>query len=104
MGNPYSVLEDGMMYVWDNFFAVRHLSLETGEGLYIFVKKALAYMGITPLKWHCKMIGLGCDGTNANIGSGSGLKSYLTADIPCFMVSCSQAGALCKRFPKRYIL
>ena len=33
------------------------------------------------------MIGLGCDGTNANIGSRSGLKGYLMKDIPWLIVS-----------------
>ena len=76
--DPYSGSEDGMVHVRDNFFAVCHLSRGTGESLYICVKKTLAYMGMTPLEWQCKMIRLGYDGTNANTGSGSGLKSYLT--------------------------
>ena len=37
--------------------------------------------------WQCKMIGLGCDGTNANIGSRSNLKGYLTEDILYLIVS-----------------
>ena len=85
--DPYSGSEDGMVHVRDNFFAVHHLSRRTGEGLYICVKKTLAYMGMTPLEWQCKMIGLGCDGTNSNIESGSGLKGYLTKDIPWLIVS-----------------
>ena len=36
--------------VRNNFFAVHHLSLGTGEGLYNCVKKTLAYMGVTPLQ------------------------------------------------------
>ena len=44
-------------------------------------------MGITPLEWKARMIGLGCDGINASIGSGSGLKSYLQEDIPLVIVT-----------------
>ena len=85
--DPYSGAEDGMVHVRDNFFAVRHLSRGTGEGLYVCVKKTLAYMDMTPLEWQYKMIGLGCDGTNANIGSRSGLKGHLNKDIPWLIVS-----------------
>ena len=92
--DPYFSSEDGMVHVRDKFFAVHHLARGTGEGLYIGVKKTLAYMGVTPLEWQCKMIGLGCDGTNANIGSRNGLKGYLTEDIPWFIVSCCLAHRL----------
>jgi len=47
--DPNSGSEDGMVHVRNNFFAVHHLSRGTGEGLYIRVKKTLAYMGMTPL-------------------------------------------------------
>ena len=43
--------EDGMVHVRDKFFTVRQLQRGTGEGLYNCMKKALAYMGITPLEW-----------------------------------------------------
>ena len=73
-----------MVHVRDNFFAVHHLSRGTGEGLYICVKKTL---DMTPLEWQYKMTGLGCDGTNANIGSRSGLKGHLKKDITWLIVS-----------------
>ena len=72
------------MHVRDEFFEVRHLACGTGEGLYGCVKKPLMYMGV---EWRSKMVGLGCDGTNANIGSDSGLKSYHLKDIPWLVVS-----------------
>ena len=72
------------MHVRDKSFAVRHLARATGEGLYGCVKKSLTYMGV---EWRSKMVGLGCDGTNTNIGSDSGLKSYLLKDIPWLVVS-----------------
>ena len=43
------------------------LFVTTGEGLYGYVKKSLTHMGV---EWS-KMVGLGCDGTNDNIGRGS---------------------------------
>ena len=44
-------------------------------------------MQITPLEWKARMIGLGWDGTKANIGSGGGFKSYLQEDIPWVIVT-----------------
>ena len=85
--DPHCDAEDGMVHVRDKFFAVRHLSRGTGEGLYNCLKATLAYMQITPLEWKARMIRLGCDGTNANIGSGGGLKSYLQEDIPWVIVT-----------------
>ena len=71
----------------DRFFAVHQLTRGTGEGLYACVKKTLPYMGIAPLEWKNKLVGLGCDGTNANMESASGLKSYLQEDVPWLVVS-----------------
>ena len=44
------------------------LSHGTGQGLYDCLKKAMAYMGVTPIEWKSKMIGLGCDGASSNLG------------------------------------
>ena len=85
--DPHCDAEDGMVHVRDKFFAVRHLSRGTGEGLYNCLNATLAYMQITPLEWKARMIGLGCDGTKANIGSGGGFKSYLQEDIPWVIVT-----------------
>ena len=85
--DPHSQDGVSVVHVRDRFFAVRQLTRGTGEGLYVCVKKTLAYMGIAPLEWKNKLIGLGCDGTNANMGSAGGLKSYLQGDIPWLMVS-----------------
>ena len=63
--DPDSSAEEGTVHVRDNFFAVRHLVRGTGEDLYGCVKKSLTYMEV---EWRSKMVGLGCDGTNANIG------------------------------------
>ena len=62
----------------DGFFAIHQLTHGTREGLYACVKKTLAYMGIVPLEWTNKLIGLGYGGTNANMRSvGGGLQSHL---------------------------
>ncbi len=53
---------------------MRHLKSGTGKGLYESVERAVEYMGIDD--WKTKIIGHGCDGTNANIADG-GLKGYL---------------------------
>ena len=90
--DPYSSAEEGTVHVRDNFIAVCHLAHGTGEGLYGCVKKSLMYMGV---EWRSKMVGLGCDGTNANIGSDSGLKELPPERHPmvsCFLVLCPQAG------------
>ena len=44
-------------------------------------------MEVTPLEWKSKMIGLGCDGTNSNLGSCSGLKGNIQKDVPWVIVS-----------------
>ena len=85
--DPYSQDGVSVVHVRDRFFAVCQLTRGTGEGLYACVKKALTYMGITLLEWKNKLIGIGCDGTNANMGSAGGLKSYLQEDILWLMVS-----------------
>ena len=61
------------------FFCVRHLSSGTGTGLFDCFEKAMEYMKLEA--WKTKMIGLGCDGTNANIADG-GLKGLLQREVP----------------------
>ena len=78
---------DGMVHICNKFFAVQQLSHGTGQNLYDCLKKAMAYMEVTPLEWKSKMIGLGCDGTNSNLGSGSGLKENIQKDVPWVIVS-----------------
>ena len=78
--------EDGKVIVRDKFFAVRQLCHGTGQGLYDCFKQAMVYLDIPPAEWKQKIIGLGCDGTSANIGSG-GLKGHLERDMPWIIVS-----------------
>ena len=42
------------------------------EGLYDCFEKAMTYIGIED-SWKAKMIGLGCDGMNINLGKQYGL-------------------------------
>ncbi len=63
--DPYSA--DGKVHVHDSFFAVRQLSRGTAQGLFDCLKRAVEYMGAAD--WETKLIGFGCDGTNANIGT-----------------------------------
>ena len=72
------------MYICDSFFTVRHLSSGTGQGLFGCVEKAVEYMGACD--WKTKLIGFGCDGTNANIADG-GLKGVLKEAVPWVFVS-----------------
>ena len=72
--DPYS--QDGKVHIRDSFFTVRHLSSGTGQGLFDSVKKAVEYIGAAD--WESKLIGFGCNGTNANMADG-GLKGFLEA-------------------------
>lgn len=52
--------------------------------LFDCLKSALEYMGV--VGWENKLIGFGCDGTNANIGKHSGLKAHLKEAVPWVVV------------------
>ena len=79
--DPYS--KDGTVHIRDSFFTVRHLSSGTGQGLFDCVEKAVKYMGADD--WKTKLIGFGCDGTNANMADG-GLKGMLKKAVPWVIV------------------
>ena len=72
---------DGVVHVRNSFFAVKHLHCSTSLGLFESFKGAVEYMEIK--KWKSRMIGFGCDGTNANIAAG-GL--HLTHEMPWIFV------------------
>ena len=74
---------DGMVHVRNSFFAVNHLHSSTSLGLFESFKGAVEYMEIK--QWKSRMIGFGCDGTNANIASG-GLRGHLTHEMPWIFV------------------
>lgn len=71
------------VHVHDSFFTVRQLSLGTAKGLFDCLKRAVEYMGVAD--WETKLIGFGCDGTNANIEDGR-LKGLLKEAVPWVIV------------------
>ena len=79
--DPFST--DGKVCVRNTFFDIRHLSSGTAQGLFYSLKRAVEYMKLD--KWKTKMIGFGCDGTNANFAQG-GLRDLLTCEMPWVFV------------------
>ena len=67
----------------NKFFAVRSLRNATAKGLHESLIKAMKYMKVPD--WKTKIIGFGCDGTNANIAQ-NGLKGLLEGEIPWVFV------------------
>ena len=74
---------DGMVHVRNSFFAVKHLHSSTSLGLFESFKGAVGYMEVK--QWKSRMIGFGCDGTDANIAAG-GLRGHLTHEMPWIFV------------------
>ena len=79
--NPYAT--GGKVKVCDSYFTVRQLRNGSGRGLFECLENAMTYM---TTNWKEKLVGLGCDGTNANIAHGS-LKGHLTQTVPWIVVS-----------------
>ena len=81
---------DGEVCIRNRFIAVRHLSSATAQGLFDPFKRVVQYMQMD--EWKTKMIGFGCDDTNANTAQG-GLRGLLTDEYVvmgfCLLVSCS---------------
>jgi hypothetical protein len=74
---------DRKVRVRDRFLTVRHLVAGTGVGLFKCLERALDYMNVE--NWRSRLIGLGCDGTNANVAD-RGLKGHLQKDVPWAVV------------------
>ena len=79
--DPYS--KDRKVHVHDSFFTVRQFSRGTAEDLFDCLKRAVEYMGAAD--WETKLIGFGCDGTNANIEDGR-LIGLLKKAVPWVIV------------------
>ena len=56
----------------NEFLTVRRPTRSHAEGLFVFFRAA---MGIA--NWESKLIGVGCDGANVNMGTTGGLKGLL---------------------------
>ena len=75
--NPYS--DDRKVHVQDKFLAIRRPKCSNAEGLFECFKRALAHAGIAD--WENKLVGIGCDGTNVNLGT-NGFRGYIEKSIP----------------------
>jgi len=67
---------DGKVQIVNKFFCVQQPVRSTVEGLYNCFESAMAYMGIEE-SWKMKMVGLGCDDTNINLGKKKSLQALL---------------------------
>ena len=75
--------QTGKVCVRNKFLTVRRPNRSNAQGLYDCLVAGLSYVGITD--WESKLVGLGCDGTNVNIGD-RGLRGYLEETVPCVVV------------------
>ena len=79
--DPFST--DGMVHICNSYFTLRHLESGTAHGLFASFRRAVEYMNMDD--WRSKMIGFGCDGTNANMAAG-GLRGLLESELPWVVV------------------
>ena len=75
--NPYS--DDRKVHVQDKFLAIRRPKCSNAEGLFECFKRALAHAGIAG--WENKLVWIGCDGTNVNLGT-NGFRGYIEKSDP----------------------
>ena len=75
--NPHS--NDGKVHIQDKFLAIRRPSRSNAEGLFECFTRALAHARI--IDWESKLVGIGCDGTNVNLGI-NGLRGYIEESVP----------------------
>ena len=75
--NPHS--NDGKVHIQDKFLAIRRPSCSNAEGLFECFTRALAHAGI--IDWESKLVGIGCDGTNIDLGT-NGFRGYIEESVP----------------------
>lgn len=63
--DPYST--DGKVHVRNNFLTVRCPGRSNAAGLFACLKAAMGFVGVS--NWESKLIGVGCDGANVNMGT-----------------------------------
>ena len=80
--NPNS--EDGKVHVHNNFLTIRHPGRANAAGLLACLRAAMSYVGVA--NWESKLIDVGCDGANVNMGTTGGLKGVLTETMPWVVV------------------
>lgn len=76
-------MDDGQVHVWNKFFTVRQVKKGDAHGLFECFRAAMDFVGVDD--WEEKLIGLGCDGTNVNIGA-RGLRGFLEEAVPWIIV------------------
>ena len=76
---------NGQLHIQDRFLTVKYLESATGEELYKCFDDMVSCIGIQDLVEQ-KLVGFGCDGTNANIADG-GLKGHLVQKFPAIVVT-----------------
>ena len=75
--DPYS--SDGSVYVRNRYLCVRQPRTVCASGLFDCLQKALAFCELD--EQPSKLIGLGCDGANVNMG-GNGVRGFIQSDRP----------------------
>ena len=80
--DPYSA--DGIVHVRNSFLTVRRPGRANAAGLFACLKAAMGFVGVA--NWETKLIGVGCDGANVNMGTTGGLKGLLTETMPWVVV------------------
>ena len=68
--------KDGKVHMHNNFLTASRLGRANATGLLACLRAAVGYVGVA--NWELKMIGVGCDGANVNLGTTGGLKGLLT--------------------------
>ena len=87
--------KDGKV-VHNNFLTVRCVGRANAAGLLACLRAAMGYVGVANSE--SKLIGVGCDGANINLGTTGGLKGLLTE------MKCKTLGAYCISCVESYIL
>ena len=68
----------------NNFLTVRRPGRANAAGLLACLRAAMGFVGVA--NWESKLIGVGCDGANVNMGTTGGLKGLLTETMPWVVV------------------
>ena len=66
--DPYTT--DGRVHVRNNFLTVRRPGRANAAGLLACLRAAMGFVGVA--NWESKLIGVGCDGANVNMGTTGG--------------------------------
>ena len=80
--DPYSA--DGRIHVRNDFLTVRRLKRANAEGLMACLRATMGCLGVA--KWESKLIGVGCDGANVNMGTTGGMRGLLTQTMSWIVV------------------